>query len=306
MFRSLRKETASLALSLLAAFGLCLQALPLRAQDQPVVTYLVVKYGDEAATQKMAGRFLRDLATFLEQKVSFFDGKIVEGYIANNPDSARAVLAARHPVLAFVPPGFYFANLTGRIAAHAVAQIPRFGTDVERFYLVTTKDGPDSLLQLRNQVVKTTFAFDLEYLRRVVFPAEFSPDKDFRLLPSENLADELFLLLEEQREGFNSGEMGLASALLLDEELKRFFQEDEFVWPELKTIWRSPALPRDLVVSIGEEWNAAELADLRDALFAMKNDNLGRALLEMMNSGGIEAVNVGLLQAAEQKYFHKK
>ena len=122
----------------------------------------------------------------------------------------------------------------------------------------------------------------------------------------DNLADELFLLIEETSGGFNTGEMSAAAALLLDEELKQFFQDDEFVWPELKTIWTSDPLPRDLVITIGPKWTNKLKNEFYQVLLNMKNNQPGLDILGIMQSSGFAEINSDLLTKTIERYFSIK
>lgn len=280
--------------AVLALLGALAGSASAAAAQEPA-DFLMVKLGDEAATPEMAGAFLASLGRWLEGHVPRFEGRGARGSIANTLEDAKALLAEREPVLAFVPAEFYLGLLRdGPRAARPVAQIPRFGTDTERYYLVAPRSGgPSSLEALRGATVRTKFAYDEAYLRRVVFPPEFRPGEAFRLEPAENLADEIFFLLE--------GDGGGAEALLLDEELKRFFEEDDFVWPDLRIVWHSAPLPRELVVTLGE-WSDAERERLLEALETMGESPEGREILELMDSSGFEAVDADLLEEAARRY----
>lgn len=286
----------------IAAFLIFLSLTPVSGQDNQIVNFLIVKYGDESATQQMASEFLDSFSGYLKQKVPYFKEKIVRGWIANNPVSAKALLRKYKPMFALVSPGFYLQCLYGKNAT-PILQIPRFGQTTERYYLVASKKGPSSLKEIKNKTVATVFSTDLEFLKRVVFPEEFQPGNYFKLKPSENIGDELFLLLEEARRGFNAGQASTASALLLDEELKKFFQEDEFVWPKLKVIWTSVSLPRDLVTIIGAAWTVKRKRQLKQAFINMKEDPAGTEILELMQSSGFVEIDSTLLKKTLKKYF---
>lgn len=280
-----------------AAALLCAAALllaPSVSASQEPAHYLMVKLGDEAATREMAGGFLSRMSAWLEARVSRFEGREVRGSIANREDPALEILRERNPALAFVPAGFYLEHLApDERGARPVAQIPRFGASVDRYYLVAPEDGATSLEDLRSRTVRTRFAYDEEYLRRVVFPDDFRPGSAFRLEPADNLADEMFFLLE-------GGDRG-PEAVLLDEELKRFFEDDDMVWPEVRVVWRSEPLPRDLVVVLGS-WSDAEAAGLRESLLSMSGTVEGREVLGLMDSSGFEPVREDLLERARRAY----
>jgi len=254
--------------------------------------YLVVKPGDAAATPQSAGGFLSAMSRWVEGNVP--GAGPVEGLIANRVSLAMEYVSEYAPTFAFVPAGFYLGSLEpGPTPAEPVAQIPRFGADVERYYLVASSRGPESLTELRGATVRTLDGYDPGYLRRVVFSDGPNPGEDFRLEAAENLADELFYLLEDDPEG--------ADALLLDEELKRFFEADDFVWHDLRVIWRSEPLPRDLVVALGE-WSSDRVRALREALLSMGATPEGREILGLMQSEGFEPVDRELLDRAVGLY----
>ncbi len=288
-----------------AAGCVCLAALLLaitNSQAQEIASYLMVKYGDESADPEMAMDFLADLSRYLEQ-APCFRGKLVRGWIANTPELAKALMEKHQPVLAFAPPGFHLMFLDGdKDSSTPILQLPRFGAEIERYYLVASKSGPENLRQLQGHTVRSTFSVDSKYLRAVVFPREFAPGDFFKLQPSGNLADEVFLMVENESGGFGTGETGAASALLFDEETKRFFEEDEMVWPKLKTIWSSDPLPRDLVICIGDSWTNERKEQLRDALLTMPDGPQGEALLELMQSSGFGAIDAGMLTQVVRKY----
>ena len=266
------------------------------SQSEALQYFLMVKYGEEAATQDVAGEFLEDLAAYLIEHVAHFKDKSLKGLIANNPETAKSLLKKHKPVFAFVSPGFYFEHFFAN--ATPIAQVPRFGTDVEKYYILTAKSGPDSYAGLKGKTIKATFAVDWQYLKRVVFSKDFQPGVHFNLQLSENLADEVFLMLEG-----DSGEETPASALLLDEELKLFFEDDEFVWPDLKIVWTSEDLPRHLVLAIGTAWSEKQKRNLFDALIRMPDNPAGTKILELIQSPGFKEVDFELLKQAEQKYF---
>lgn len=290
-----RRRRGGIVLALgAAAWALSSTAAPLHAQGPDEPTFLVVKLGDEAATPEMAGDFLSRLEGWLASRVPRFRGARVEGRIANREEEARRIFREATPSLALVPTGIYLGHLReGEPSGRPVAQIPRFGAETERYYLVAAKDGPASLEGLRGRTVRTVFSYHEPYLRRVVFPDRFRPGDAFTLEPAGNLADQVFLLLE--------GEPEAPAAVLLDEELKRFFEEDDLVWPELRVIWTSDPLPRDLVVTVGA-WSDEERSALRDALFSMGKTAEGRQILDLMDSSGFEPVDEELLRRAVRRY----
>lgn len=286
---------------------LLLPCSSLFGQQNQTINFLIVKYGDESANQKLASEFLESFADYFKQHFNYFNNKSVHGWIANNRDSAKFVLNKHNPDFVFAPPGFYLEFLYETPEkATPILQIPRFGKSEERFYLVTSKNGVSTLQGLKNQIVATVFSIDREYLKRVVFPLQFQPESYFLVKTSENLADELFFLIEEASGGIATGEMLAVSALLLDNELKKFFQDDEFVWPELKIIWTSEALPRDLVITMGSKWTDKLKSQFREVLVNMKNNQPGLDILSIMQSSGFTKINSDLLTKTIEKYFSEK
>jgi len=272
---------------------------PSKAQGQPDrVAFLMVKPGDPAATEKRAEGFLSDLAGHLGERVAPFAGKRVAGRITNRRAEALRLLDEEHPALVFVPPGFWLEHLRDpKRAAVVVGSVPRFGKEVERYHLVAAKDGgPASLAALRGKSVHGTADIDWPYLKRVVFPAGKAPPEYFELLPSDNLADDVFAMVEP-----DDGDKP-PDALLLDEALLAFFADDDLVWPHLRVIWSSPPLPRDLVVTLGAEWNDEARAQLVAALTGMSKDERGVRLLELMQSDGFTAPDRALLKSTTEAY----
>lgn len=263
-------------------------------QAQPADSFLMVKPGDEAANPTQADDFLVDLGAYLNAHVPRFERQTVRGYIANREQPALDLLEAHDPLLVFAPPGFYLAHLAGAdLTAMPVAEVPRFGKSTERYYLVAPKGKAASLDDLKNRTIRTHFSPDVVYLQRVVFPDNFKPNVHFKLVAADNLADEVFMMIEDMD--------GAADALLLDEELKTFFEEDDLVWPDLAIVWSSEQLPRDLVVTLGA-WSDEQRQGLREALSGMSNDPAGRDLLSLMSSSGFSPLDAGLLERVKQQY----
>lgn len=264
------------------------------ALGQPA-NFLVVKYGDETATQSMAEEFLDDLAGFLSSSLG---GRQFEGWIANTPELAARILREKDPVIAFVPPGFYlqhFAGPTG--SADVLVQVPRFGATSEHYYIVASKAGKAKPGSLKGRTVYTTFSFDEAYLKRVVFPSDLVPGRDFRLRSADNLSDAMFLLLEGAPDFDPS-----TTAILLDEELKAFFQQDDLVWPSLQVVWQSKDLPRDIVAALGTSWKPGEKENLKRALLEMKGSPQGAKLLELMSSDGMQNLDARQFADAAKAY----
>lgn len=257
-------------------------------------TVLVVEPGEAAATPERAAAFLDLLASWLGEKVPALGRGEVVARIANTREGAVELLRTSRPRLVFAPPGFHLEHLAdGKHDGRAVAEIPRFGAGEDRFYLVTVAGGPSSPGELSGARVAGAAGLDREYLARVVFPDTLRPDRAFRLEEAGNLTDEVFEMLE--------GAAGAPAALLLDEELKRFFEDDDLIWPELRVIWRSDPLPRDLVVALGA-WTGSELGELEEALVEMGDDPDGERILELMQSSGLRPVDRGRLEEARRRY----
>jgi len=299
MVRSLAPLLAAF-LPFAAATGFANDATAPSTGDE-ATTYLMVKLGDEAASAELASDFLSEFAAWLGKHVPSLPEGNVRGRIANRGEDARRILEEDRPVLAFVPAGFYLGRLRDRAAGPPVAQVPRFGTSVERYYLLAHRDGPSSIDELAGKRVHGVGELDRAWLERVVFPKTHVPGEDFRLEQSKNLADDVFLMVEAAGEDLGEEEV-VPDAILADEELRRFFEKDDLVWPELRVIWKSGPLPRDLVVPLGDTWDDAKREALANALFAMKDDPSGRELLELMGSEGITPVDTDVLREAAAKY----
>ncbi|HEX9654199.1 MAG TPA: PhnD/SsuA/transferrin family substrate-binding protein [bacterium] len=282
--------------------ALFLPVLALSQNSQPM-NFLIVKPGDPGAVSDLATGYLETIANYFTTHTPCFQGKNLHGWIANHPDSAVLLMKTRPYVMAYVPVGFYLKYLhSPNRPATPIAQAPRFGKNAERYYVVTTKSAPASTEALKRKIVITNFGADWDYLRRVVFPDNFQPGVDFELRESQNLADDLFLLIEST--GKNPVQNAPA-ALLLDEELKHFFEADDLAWPQLKIIWTSAALPRDVFVLIGDNWTDTDKQGVLDSLLKMNHDPKGKEMLELMQSNGFTKVDTALLSFAKEQYFSK-
>lgn len=276
------------------------------AQDQDSTPdLLIVKPGDESATVENAAEFINRMTEILSLALPKTCGSTaVSGLITTRLSEARDLFSKRQPILVFSPVGFYLDLLQeSDRPVVPIATIPRFGKEVEHYYLVALKKKNTSLSNLRKKTVRTVFDFDLEYLKKVVFPRDFQPGKDFHLEGSPNLADELFLLLEGGEFELDSLDEGLADALLFDEELKTFFENDDMVWPELEIIWKSEDLPREMIMTVGECWKDGDRDRLKKIIFDMKNIQIGAEILDLMNSSGFIRVNLSLLEKTRNRYF---
>lgn len=254
--------------------------------------FVIVKTGDEAATQEKAAQFLSDFSTYLNGKAPFLKQKPLQGLIANRTDEALALLQKQQPLFALVSPAFFLEHLEKTAAP--INQIPRFGLNVEHYYLVAAKSGPASLSALKGKTVRTLVLEEANYLKKVVFPPSFQPGGDFALRQASNMADEVFLMTEKEK--------GAADALLMDEELLHFFQSDPLVWPALKVLWTSEDLPRDLVVNLDNRLSASEIQQLQKAFAEMPKDPLGSKLIQLMQTSGFVPVNQGLLDRARTRF----
>ncbi|MFQ5602119.1 MAG: PhnD/SsuA/transferrin family substrate-binding protein [bacterium] len=287
----------------LTIFSILLLWLCTFAQDAKRPSFLIVKPGDAGATSESASEYLNKIGEYFSQKVSRFKQKPLLGLISNRLDSAIVILQKHRPVFVFVPAGFYLQHLSNYAEnTRPIAQAPRFGKQVEHYYLLGLKRRPSSLAALKGQRVRTNFAIDWAYLKRVVFPADFQPGTHFKLEASENLADDLFLMLEARDAG-EIDQLEPAAAILVDEELKHFFETDDLIRDELQILWTSPPLPRDLFVLIGNDWSTAEERELLHALIDMNQDALGQELLSLMQSSGITEIDSTLLAETAAKYF---
>jgi hypothetical protein len=285
-------------IDLLAISILLLFSGTLKTQTSEPLNFLILKPGDPGATNELAADYLNTVADYFVRNTPFLRDKNLRGWIANHPDSAVAIMKKHPPIMAFAPAGFYFKHLVNsEHPATPIAQSPRFGKSVEHYYIVTSKSGTSALSALKGKTVRTYFGIDRDYLRKVVLPADFQPGTFLKLDESQNLADDVFLLIE------NGQTKEAVTAILIDEELKHFFEIDDLVWPQLKIIWTSSELPRELFVAIGEGWNEARKKELFDALQKMNGDQKGKELLQLLQSTGFTAVDSALLNRTLQKYF---
>ncbi|RMH10953.1 MAG: hypothetical protein D6701_15605, partial [Gemmatimonadetes bacterium] len=283
--------TVVLAAALLAPAGLQ-AAGPDRGVAADTAVVVMVKPGDPAATPDLARDFLDRLGAYLQEARAFGE-RPVRVRITNRRDEARALLDDPATVAAFVPVGLFLeleARRPGRL--RALLTIPRFGSDVDHVSLLVRRDGPERVDALTGAEVAVHFDPDTLFLRRVVgVGGRQLPG--VRLRPVENLADAVFDLVD--------GAPGAPAGILVDDELLAFFRDDDLVWPELRVLWRSSELPRDVVVTVGEDGAAASETFAR-ALRAMPGSDAGRALLELMDSAGFAPLDRARLDEAARLY----
>jgi hypothetical protein len=286
-------------------WNLALAAMMISLLGQaPGAKVLIVKPGDESATQEMAADFIDQLNGIFSPDVpAKCGGPEISGLITNKLSEAEQLFQKHDPVIVFAPVGFYFERMhkTG-IPVFPLASVPRFGSRYERYYLVSLKSEQPSLSSLRNQRILTVFDFDLEYLQRVVFPADFQPGRDFVLEGSANLSDDLFILLEgDTSEKTGKNDIG---GLLLDEELKVFFQSDDLIWPEMEVVWISNELPRELIYAVGDCWQDQDYRRLQEHLIHLNDSIKGKELLDLMSSAGFIEPDTEFLNRIREQYFN--
>ena len=269
----------------------------LRAQGDSS-SLLMVKLGDPGATQERAAAFLALLTNYLKGQVERFKGLNLDGYIANREADAIRLLDEKSPSIALVSPGFYLKYLRApRLDAQVLAMVPRLGTSVDRYYLVMRQDArADSLMGLRGKTVRTSAAIDWPYLQRVVFPKDMLPGEHFVLEASTNLADDLYAMTE------SDDQEDAPDALLFDQELLQFFASDDLLWPQLKVIWTSAELSRDLVIALGPGWDDSLRNQCLAALLEIGDQQDGRKVLDLMQSEGFARPNRELLSRAMEAY----
>ena len=275
--------------------GLCLGTAILAQDPLARVTVALVKPGDpNAADAERAAPFLRRLEAALAEHVPAFAGATVSARLCDDAAEAAELLAERPTRLAIVPPGFYLAHAEDAdLRLRVVASVPRLGAVTERYRLVTRRgaNAPADLQALHDETVAIQGWPDPRYLRRVVFATD-AEELPFELVPTRNLADTVFDLVEPEPDADGP------AAILVDDAQFRFLERDELVWPELKVVWSSAELPRDLVVACGRDWDDSAVAKLRTALLAFDDHDQGREVLKLMGSPGFAQPDTDRLVAA--------
>jgi hypothetical protein len=332
--RSARPARVSvLGIALLGVSGALLsaqeEARENRENDAPQKAHvLLVKPGSAQATAALARPFLDAFASWLDAHAREALGGPAALDIANSVERADALREAAPPTVVIAPPSYWLHLRAAGVACRPVATIRRFGSAVDRLAILVHEDSPvREPADLAGRVVRVPPGFDENYLQRVVMPGPEPGDgKDDRekggeegartateattqlerlgitgFETSRDVADDVFVLAEEP------DAPDAPAALLLDDELRRFFAErDPDLWQRLRVVWTSTPLPRELVLAIGPDaqWpqerldalGAAFCTELGSVREADGGDEVGAKLLRQMNSDGFSPPDRDLLE----------
>jgi hypothetical protein len=254
-------------------------------------TFLVLKTGEKLATDEIAGPTVAGLTKYLGQKLGqsddFFAPKI-----ENEPEKALAIARANKPLAGIVTPAFYFSHRE-TLPMHVAAEVRRIGLPAERYAVVVHEQFEGDLESLRGKTIATTLVAEKQYVARVILQGKLGDD--VALAASTDL-DATVIDIAEKVEG-------APIAALLDLATWDFYRRDAQLGPQLKAVFQSDVLPRDLVVVFTQSQNGLDAASFQSAVLAMDKDAEGRAILRSIRVETFDEVDRGRLRRAEQ-LFH--
>ncbi len=246
--------------------------------------FLFLKTGEKFATQEMAGPTVSELTNYLGEKTAIkFEARVL-----NQPAAAVELCGKQKTPVGIVTPGFYL-TYQKALAMEPVLEVRREKIASEKFVLVTRKDASDDLASWAGKTIATTLAAEERYVKGVILGGKLG--NEVRVVPTTSVEDAIFDLVE--------GAKTAADGVLVEEAVWPVFAEDPELGAQLKVVYTSDELPRDLVVRFGE----FDATQVRAALVAMSEDEPGRKILSSIRVEKFEPVNTNRLEQA-QKLFH--
>lgn len=254
-----------------------------------VALFLFLKTGEKFATPEHAGptvaAFLTEVARQLGGGVKF------EPHVMNDPIKAVEFVAAKKPTAGIVSPGFYLAYAKA-LGMEPLLETQRRGVPVERYVVVTRKDGPAELTGLKGKIIATAIAAEERYVVGVVLAGALG--NEVRLKAVTDVEGAAFDLA--------AGAPRAAEAVLLEEAAWKVFAQDEELGAALKVVYTSADLPGNLVVSFAEGRPAVPAAKLRAALQELSGSEAGQAALASIRVEKFSAVDEARLAKARAAF----
>jgi hypothetical protein len=248
--------------------------------------FLFLKTGEKFATQGMAGPTVSELTNYLGNHA----GLKCEARVVNQPAAALEVCGKEKPPVGIVTPGF-FLTYQKALAMEPVLEVRRENVAAERFVLVARKDASADPADWTGKTIATTLAAEERYVKGVILRDRFG--SEIRLAAVGSAEDGVFDLVE--------GAKNAADGVLVEEAAWAMFAADPELGGQLKVVFQSEELPRDLVVKFGD----FDAARVQAALVAMSEEEAGRKILSSIRVEKFEPINTLRLEQA-QKLFHGK
>ncbi len=249
-----------------------------------LVIFLFLKTGEKFATQDVAGPTVAELTSALGKQLS----EPVEPRVLNDPGKAVELCAKDKPAVGIVTPGF-FLTYQKALGMEPLLEVHRAGIVAERFLLVAKKDASEKLADWTGKTIATTLAAEERYVKGVVLADKLG--NELRVVPTGSVEDAVFDLVE--------GAKTAADGVLVEEAAWKVFAEDPELGPQLKVIYKSDELPRDLVV----KFHTLDAEKVKAALLALSGDEAGQKILGSIRVEKFEPVNAPRLEQAT-KLFH--
>ncbi len=248
--------------------------------------FLFLKTGEKFATQEMAGPTVSELTNYLGNHA----GLKCEARVVNQPAAALELCGKEKPPVGIVTPGF-FLTYQKALAMEPVLEVRRENVAAERFVLVARKDVSVKPADWTGKTIATTLAAEERYVKGVILRDQFG--SEIRLAAVGSAEDAIFDLVE--------GAKGAADGVLVEEAAWAMFAADPELGGQLKVVFQSDELPRDLVVRFGE----TDATAVRSALTAMNENEAGRRILASIRVEKFAPVDSARLEQA-QRLFHGK
>jgi hypothetical protein len=250
--------------------------------------FLFLKTGEKFATQEAAGPTLALLTAYAGEK----SGLELEPHVFNEPAKAIEYYTAAKPVVGIVTPGFYL-TYAKALAMEPLLEANRLKMDAERYVLVVKKSAPDDLAAYTGKTIATPLAAEERFVKAVVLQNKLG--EEVRLNPVMDAEGAIFDLTE--------GAKNAPEAVLLEEASWNVINADADLGPQVKAIFTSDDLPRNLVVLFRDNAGKLDPTKLKDALKAMAADAAGKGILDNIRVESFTEVGAARLKKA-QELFH--
>lgn len=252
------------------------------------IGFLFMKTGEKFATQETAGPTIALFTTYAGEK----NGQAFEAKIFNDPSKAIEYCAAAKPPVGVVTPGFYL-TYAKALGMEPLLEANRQKIDAERYVLVVRKNAPDDPAALAGRTIATPLAAEQRFVLAVVLQNKLGDET--RLKTVLDTEGAIFDLAE--------GAKNAADAVLLEESSWKMIHEDADLGPQVKAVFTSADMPRNLVVLFRENAGKLDSAKLKESLKAMAADPAGKGILENIRVESFTDIDEGRLQKA-RNLFH--
>jgi len=248
--------------------------------------FLFLKTGEKFATQEMAGPTVTAFTDYVGTQA----GVRFTAQVLNEPAQAVKFSEAKQPLCGIVTAGFYL-TYAKALAMEPVLEVRREKVAAERYVLVAKKDDSEKLADWAGKTIATTLAAEQRYVIGVVLRGQLGDE--IRLVAPGSVEDALFDLAE--------GAKSAANGVLVEESAWQLFAEEPVVGEQLKVIFKSEDLPRDLFVS----FRGGDVAKVKAALLALSEGEEGKQVLGSIRVEKFDEVQADRLAKARELFNAK-